>query len=175
MTVQEFTKELNEGALVDIKNELEIKHYIPIMEKKKFVMGVIAACTDDYDGFIQADRFKMNIYFNIQMLSLYTKLEPMFDFDEMIEHYDILCEYGVMSAIINMIGTDYNALKEVLECELNSLISQNSIDLQVVKIANKINEVTDVLGEMLNNINLDDILPKGIDASSLTKVLNMFK
>ena len=73
MKIREFIERINkEDFNLDIL--LEIKKYIPIMEKKKFAMDIIASCTDDVDGFITADRFKMNIYFNMMVLGLYTNL-----------------------------------------------------------------------------------------------------
>ena len=99
MKIREFIERISkEDFNLDIL--LEIKKYIPIMEKKKFAMDVIAACTDDVDGFVTADRFKMNIYFNMMVLGLYTNLEIDSDFDEMVREYDLLCENGMLNNLL---------------------------------------------------------------------------
>ena len=173
MKVQELVE--NFDNMLDLKKELQIKKYIPIIEKRKFAVGVIAACTDEDDGFMQADRFKMNIYFHMNMLSLYTNVEQIVEFDDMVEQYDALCECGLMNALIDIIGNDYDELQNVLECELDSLLGQNSIDFQVVKIANKIGSIIDMLGEKLEGYDLDGILPEGTNVAELTNMFNVLK
>ena len=152
--------------------ELEVKHYVSIMDKKKFAMDVIAACTDDADGFIAVDRFKMNIYFNMKALALYTNLEVAMDFDEMVKQYDALCENGTLNNILSLFADDYSAMCSVLDNVLDELLVQNSIDMQVVKIANKIMDSIDVINENLNGFDLNAILP---DAKNIVELMNKVK
>lgn len=152
--------------------DLEVKHYIPIMEKKMFVMDVISACTDEIDGFISADRFKMNIYFNMKVLELYTNLEVAMGFEEMVKQYDVLCENGTLNHILTLFADDYDAMCKVLENMLDELLIQNSIDMQVVKVANKIMTMLNVVGENLNKIDVSAILPDGTD---ITELINRIK
>lgn len=171
-------KELLTGAKnkeFNLKEELKVKKYMPIMDKKKLAVGVIAACTDDLDEFISVDRFKMNIYFNMHILAIYTNLEVASDFDEMIAEYDALCEKGLLKKIIAFFEDDYDMAYMVLEDELDSLLIQNSIDAQVVKIANKINNAIDTISGMLGSINFNDILPDGMDISRLMNIENLLK
>ena len=159
----------------NLKKELNVKKYIPVMEKKKLAVGVIAACTDDLDDFITVDRFKMNIYFDMHILASYTNLEVASNFDEMITEYDALCEKGLLKKILTFFEDDYGMAYTVLEDELDSLLVQNSIDAQVVKIANKINKVIDTVGEVLGNIDVSDILPDGMDMSKLMDLGGLLK
>lgn len=155
--------------------ELEVKHYIPIMDKKMFVMDVIAACTDEVDGFVAADRFKMNIYFNMKILALYTNLEIKSDFDDMVEQYDILCEHGLLNNILGLFADDYSVMCSTLESLLDELLVQNSIDMQVVKIANKILSVINMVSENSNGFDLNSILPDGVDINQLINMVNKLK
>lgn len=154
---------------------LEVKHYIPIMEKKMFAMDVIAACTDEIDSFISVDRFKMNIYFNMKVLELYTNLEIAVDFEEMIEQYDILCENGTLNNILSLFADDYNAMCSVLDNMLDELLVQNSIDAQVVRVANKIMSMLDVVGDNLDTLDLNSILPDGTNITELIDKINTLK
>ena len=156
----------------NILNELDVRNYIPILDKKQFVIGVISACTDENDGFISVDRFKMNVYFNMKILELYTNLEIATSFDDMIVQYDELCKNRVMDGLIDLFANDYKAMYDVLEGELDTLLVQNSIDAQVVKIANKINSFIDAANNGLNGLDLKSILP---DVANLTEMLNKSK
>ena len=170
MKVMELVENIkNEGF--DLEKELEIKKYIPVMEKKAFVMDVIAACTDDIDDFIAVDRFNMDIYFDMNMIKAYTNLEIASDMDEMIEQYDILCEYGLLNEVIELFDNEYVATCSILEGQLEELLIQNSMEAQIVKITNKINKVIGALG----SIDINSLLPNGIDAEMITKIGKMLK
>ena len=156
----------------NILEKLEVKHYIPIIEKKQFVIGVIAACTDENDGFISVDRFKMNVYFNMKMLELYTNLDIAENFDDMILQYDELCEKRVMDGLLNLFENDYKMMYSVLEGELDTLLVQNSIDAQVVRIANKISGFLDDASIGLSGLDLSVVLP---NIAELTETLKKLK
>lgn len=137
--------------------ELEIKHYVPVMEKKKFAIDIINVCTDDIDGFIAVDDFKMHIYFNMKALALYTNLDISEDFNEIVEQYDALCENGTLNRIISLFDAEYNEIRTVLNSLIKELTMQNSIDAQVVRIANKITKIIDGMGDQFDGINADVI------------------
>lgn len=154
----------------DFNTGLQIKNYLPIMEKKSFVTDVIALYTDDIDGFITVDRFNMNIYFDMKMMAVYTNLDISSDFNEMVAQYDELCENGLLDKIITLIDDEYTTMNAILEDDLDELLVQNSIDVQVVKIANKISSFIDNISE-----NMGNILPEGTDIQSLLETLNILK
>ena len=166
MKVQELLVNIKNKEF-NLKKELKAKKYLSVKDKRKLAVSVIAACTDDLDDFISVDRFKLNIYFDVKVLATYTNLEVAADFDGMIEEYDALCEKGILKKIIALFIDDYAAAYKILEDELDSLLVQNSIDAQIVKIANKINKAIDGIGDALGAIDLNDILPDGIDMNTL--------
>lgn len=174
MQVQDLIKKINNKTF-NLEKSLEVKKYIPIMNKKMFVMDVIAECTDVLDDFITIDRFKMNIYFDMKVLATYTNLEIADDFYEAVTQYDMLCESGVMNQVIALFKDDYDAMCKVLEDEMDELLRQNTIDAQVVKIANKINSVIDVVGDKLSGVDLNSMLPEGTDINDLINMVNMLK
>ena len=159
----------------NIKKELKVKKYIPVMDKKKLAISVLSACTDDFDGFITVDRFKMNICFNMYVLASYTNLEITSSFNEMVEEYDILCEKGIFQKITTLFKEDYDVSYAVLNDELKGLLTQNSIDAQVIKVVNKISDILDIVGEKIENVDFDALLPKGIDIGKMSSILNMLK
>lgn len=159
----------------DFEKGLEIKDYISVVDKRKFVVDVIAACTDDIDDFITVDKFKMNIYFDMCVLGLYTNIEIASNFNAMIEQYDELCKYGILNKIIEKIKVEYDALKVILDAELEALLIQNSIDAQVVKIANKVNKVINVVIDKLDEVDFNSFLPEGMDFGELVKIAGMLQ
>jgi len=176
MKVQELIGKMNNDGKISsavAKNLIKTK-YMPVMDKKRFVMDVIAACTDDVDNFIAVDRFNMNIYFDMSMLAAYTNLEIASDFDDMVMQYDELCEHSLLDKVIKLFDSEYSAMKLILENVLNELLVQNSIDAQVVKIANKINGIIDGIKDALNELDLNAILPEGTDINELINTLKEF-
>ena len=169
MKINELLENINPMSV------LEIKNYIPVKEKKKFVMDVIMECTDDVDNFISVDRFKMNIYFNMRIMELYTNLEVSNDFDEMIAEYDALCESDILQNAIAQFQDEYDMTYSILEGELDELLVQNSIDAQVVRIANKINDMLDMIQEKVESVDLSKMLPDGTDVAQLMDMLKLLK
>lgn len=155
----------------EIEKALEVKKYIPVMEKKAFAMDVIATCTDDIDDFISVDRFYMDIYFDMNMIKTYTNVEVASDFDEMIEQYDLLCEHGLMNKLINLFEDEYLAVHSILKGQLKELLVQNSMEAQIVKVTNKINKVIDMLG----NIDINSLLSEGVSAEMISNIAGMIK
>lgn len=155
----------------DLEKELEVKKYIPVMEKKMFVMDVIAVCTDDVDDFIAVDRFNMYIYLDMSMIKAYTNLEVASDFDGIIEQYDMLCEHGLLNRILELFADEYTATCSILEGQLEELLVQNSIEAQIVKVTNKINKVIDALG----NIDINSLLPDGVSAEMISNIASILK
>ena len=174
MKVQELLANIKNKEF-DVKTSLEVKEYVPVMEKKRFVTGVIAACTDDIDGYITVDRFKMDIYFHMYLLNLYTNLEISSNFDETIEQYDMLCAQGALDVILDIIANDYDVLVSVLEYELESMLNENSLECQVVQLVGKVKNIMDVVGDKIHDVDFNSVLPKTLDLTQLPNLLKMFK
>jgi hypothetical protein len=122
-----------------LEKALQIKKYLPIMEKKKLIIDIIASCTDDISGFIDIDRFQLHVYFNMMVLQTYTNLE----IDDFTAQYDELCERGAMSKIIHKIQEEYDVLDKLLHEELRQLIESNSIEAQLPKIISEVKTAMD--------------------------------
>lgn len=174
MTVKELVENITKKNF-DIEKELEIKKYIPVMQKRQFAVDVISACTDDIDDYIAVDKFKMDIYFHMNSLKLYTNLEIATDFDEVVAQYDMLCEKGILNIILDIIADDYDELKNILEYELDGILEENSLECQVTKIAAKINGIIDIVGKKINNVDFNSLLPEGADVKQLFDFIDILK
>ena len=171
MRVQELVEKYNiEGINLEIEKELDIKKYIPVMEKRKFATDVISLCMYDIDDYVCVNRFKKNIYFSMKLLSVYTNLDISDDFDDIILEYDMLCESGLFDKIVDLID-DYVELYTIFENELDELLEENRIERQVAKVVNKINESIDIINGKIQDINL----PEGTDITQLLDMIKMLK
>lgn len=119
MTINYLIENINKKDF-DIESELKIKKYIPIIEKKKIAMDIVAECVDDFNDFIEVDRFKMNIVFNMRMLKEHTNLDISINYDEMIKEYDELCESGAIYTVCEYFISDYGACELILNQEVES-------------------------------------------------------
>lgn len=174
MTVKELV-ELMATEDFNLQDKLNIKKYIPVMDKKMMAMDAIAAYTDDFDGFIEVDKFKMDIYFDMCILNKYTDLEVSFDFNNMIAEYDMLCENNMFYTIVSYFKNDYEKCKEILNKELKAFMAQNSFEAQVVKVVNRINNLLDELSGKFAGVNLNEFVADGINLSELIETIKLLK
>lgn len=170
MTINELLERMNNGG-ADLTDIVKIKKYIPIMDKKKLAMDVISSCTDDIDGFVYVDRFKMDIYFDMCIIDTYTDIDINYDFNSMTEQYDILCKNGVFELFKECINGEYHAVKNVFDCVLKDFLIQNSIEMQFSILTNKIINIVDEIG----GIDFNNILPNDIDINSLKYLSEIIK
>ena len=117
----------------------------------------------------------MNIYFDMRMLSVYTNLEIAHDFSGMVEQYDELCRLNLLDGIIAKFNNEYNRTYQILEDMLDEILIYNSIDVQVVKIGKRINNILNSITDELGNLNFGAILPDGVDLKSLVEIANVLK
>lgn len=151
------------------------KRYLPIEDKRKLVVGVIAMCTDDIGGLVEVDQFRMNIYFEMNMLKEYFDLDVSNNFDKLMKEYDTVCESGVLYKVHSLLSYEYDALKELLDQELKELLEENSIEKQLSKLVVKLHDAIKTLDDKIKGVDINDMLLSGMDMSSVSKILNMLK
>ena len=88
----------------------------------------------------------------------------------MVKQYDLLCANGMLNNLLALFADDYGVMCSVLDGLLDELLVQNSIDMQVVKVTNKIMGILDALGDKMDDIN--SLVPEDID---INKIINMLK
>lgn len=102
MRVKELKKELENKK--DITDILEIKRYIPFVEKQLLCQTVIDKCMNINDkGLVACDYFMKKISLDINILSSYTNL--IFD-EEILDDYDYLVRSRVLNIIFANIDPD---------------------------------------------------------------------
>lgn len=162
-----------------IKDKLEVKDYIPFVEKQSIAQVVLETCANLKDGVIAIDSIQKYIIFTIMILSTYTNLE--FDGDEDLDAYDALCVYQIddgtlLDAIVKTFEKEYVRCNDILNMMTADLVAENNIEKQVGRflsgISEKINELGDSLIGKLGNFNTD---LNQLDIDKLSDMISKFK
>lgn len=131
-----------------IRENLEIREYIPFNEKRMIAEMVVASNTDMVDGVKKYDSISAYIGFVVSMLTAHTNLEfstnPVAD-------YDLLAESGMLMQIIETFRADYTECDVVLKMALAQEMEANNVNVLVGKFLNGISNKLDGIGDAIKN------------------------
>ena len=163
-----------------LKKTLEVKDYVPLVEKQSIAQVTLETCSHIKDGVISIDSIKKYIIFTITVLSTYTNLE--FDGDEIgIDNYDILCSYKVddntlLDTIIKTFEVEYVRCNDILNMMTADLMAENNIEKQVGKFLSNISEKINGFGDLLiEKISDFDIDLDQLDIDKLANIISKIK
>ena len=173
--------QLNQNAVGEyIKKKLEVKDYVPFVEKQSIAQIVLESCANIKDGVVAIDSIQKYIVFTITVLSTYTNLE--FDGNENdLDAYDALCSYQIgdgtlLDEIVKTFEKEYVRCNDILNMMTADLMAENNIEKQVGKflsgISEKINNLGDSLIDKLGDFNMDF---NQLDIDKLSDVISKFK
>ena len=177
MTIKEFIEAVNanktklynktdKNAFANfIKQTLNVKSYISIIEKQRLAKRVLDACTYEENGVIKTDSFQKYFLFTIGVLKMYTNLE----FNEegnIYEEYDELCGNGLLDAILDTFQEDYDRGNAVLNMLYTHTIENNNSTANLIGTAMSklstgadelIHSLSDKIADINTNLNNEDI------------------
>ena len=170
MKIREFIEKYKKQNLTQsTKNLLTVKSYLPYTEKQELVDDILRRCKVTNYGYIQFDEVKKYIVFTIEVIKAYTDLEFDEDFNIAITEYDALCEAGALNSIIESFEGEYKTVLNIATMRQDYILQSNSVECQVARFLNGVNDRLDDVVEMLgsyNNINISQE-----DIEKLTKVI----
>ena len=152
-------KELNK-QVVDIKEveyqglNLEVKQYIPILDKIGFTSGIAKGCINRKDGLFIVNNSSKKIAFSNAIIENYTNLTlPKSEGESGIEAFDLISRSGVLDIVLeNIPRNELLTLHELLE--------------------NKITEERDKYNQEIAKYNqdntLENVVKNGIDSLLFT-------
>ena len=185
--IQEFKDERIQNSKVNpnavseyIKKVLEVKDYIPFIEKQSVAQIVLESRAHISDGIITIDSVQKYIIFTITVLATYTNLE--FNGDETdLDAYDLLCAYTVgdetlLDAIIKTFEKEYSRCNDILNMMTVDLMAENNIEKQVGKFLSGLSKNIENLGDLfINNMsNIPESLSQ-LDIDKLADVISKIK
>ena len=158
---------VNKNALSDfIKQTLNVKEYLPIIDKQHLAKRVIDVCTFEENGVIKVDSFQKYFLFTINVLQMYTDLE--FDVEgDIYGEYDELCACGLLDEILGTFNEDYERANTVLNMLYADMIENNNSVANLIGSAmssvsasadNLIHSLSEKISEMNTDISDEDIV-----------------
>ena len=144
-----------------IRTTLEVKEYVPFVEKQSVAQIVLTSCSHMKDGVISIDSIQRYMIFTITVLATYTNLE--FNGDETdLESYDALCSYSVgdstlLDMIIKTFEKEYVRCNDVLNMLSADLMVENNIEKQIGKF---LSNLSDKFGSIADKVtdNMQDFV-----------------
>ena len=146
-----------------LKQELEIKEYLPFAEKRELCKTVIDACNTRDDGLIKVDSVSRYIIFTISVISRYTNLEFSSGEDEeydSLDEYDMLCQNRLLNPILSVIGEEYETCNNLLNMMMDDVIANNNTVEAVLghalgKVTDSLDGLIDAFAEKVEEMELD--------------------
>lgn len=148
-----------------IKQTLNVKDYISIIDKQRLAQRVLGACTFEENGVIKTDSFQKYFLFTIGALQLYTDLE--FDVEgDIYSEYDELCKTGLLDAVLGTFEEDYSRANAVLNMLYGDMVENNNsvaniLGTAIGKLSNGADElihsISGKIAEFNTSINSEDI------------------
>lgn len=177
--VEDFKKnniqntKINEHAVEDyIREQLEIREYIPFTEKCKILEMVVSKSVVEENGVRRIDPISQYISFVIAMLVAHTSLD--ITQDNPIGDYDTLCEAGLLELIVMLFQKDYDECKVVLDMLVSQALEDNNFNVIVGKFLNGILARIDVfagtLKESVGDIDITKLLGANFKEEDLMKL-----
>lgn len=172
MKIREFIQEfkdkkvqntkLNEHAVFDyIKNALEVKEYVPFVEKRALCEKVLEASCTQNGSIIEVDSVSRYILFTISVLTKYTNLEfENTDGEDAIDQYDLLCSNGLLNPILGVIGGEYETCNNILNMMMADIDANNNnivavFDKALTQILDYVDDFADILSDKVKSMKLD--------------------
>lgn len=175
ITVKDFCEKFKKDGVINtkiapdavseyIKKELEVKDYVPFVEKRELCAKVLNACNtvDRNIGLVRVDSVSRYIIFTITIISKYTNIEFSSGEDNMdfFDEYDMLCKNDLLNPILDVIGEEYETCNNMLNMMMNDVVANNNTVENVLgSAANKmlgiIDDFIDVLSDKVEELNLD--------------------
>lgn len=168
MKVVEFCN-LYKDKKIELSTEaLEVKNYIPFIEKYELCSSIINTCNDIdiQTGIVTVDSVNRDVTFITKIISMYTNIEfsPDGNADiSSIDEYDMLCENRLLEPILGLFAEEYVECKNMLVTMQNDLIANNNtlhgiasnVAKQIINIATLFNKKIDALDFDFSQDNID--------------------
>lgn len=176
MLVQDFIKtfmekkvvnsKINDHAVSDyLKKELEIKTYIPFLQKKQIAEMIASTYTEEVDGVKKHDSIRAYVGFIVASLSAHTNLEFS---KNVFDDYDALAESGLLPQIVAEFQESHNEIDILLKMAISAGLEDNNINALVGRFLNKLSSKIEVVGDAIIN-KLENLDPSALLGADITK------
>lgn len=152
-----------------LTNELKVKKYMSIKDKKQLVDDVVDACILYDNGVFKFDEIEKYICFVMKTIEAYTNIELSTDIEE---DYDLLCQHNLFNIVIDTFRGEYENINLLLQMRCDYILSGNNIEAQCGKFFNEILDKVDSLATLMSEkLEGFDINKLPINKKDLKKLL----
>lgn len=172
MKIKEFIQEfkdkkiqntkLNENAVFDyIKNTLEVKEYLPFVQKRELCAKVLEASCTKNGAIVEVDSVSRYMIFTISLLTKYTNLEfENTDDEDAIDQYDMLCQNGLLNPILGVIGGEYEKCNNILNMMMADIDANNNnvaavFDKALQQVLDSVDRLVNTFADKVDDLKLD--------------------
>lgn len=146
-----------------IKEKLNIKTYVPFVEKRELCKKVLDASCTRNGSIVEVDSVSRYILFTMAIISKYTNLEFSSGEDEefdSIDEYDMLCQNDLLNPILDVIGMEYTTCNNILNMMMADINANNNniaavLDKSAQRLLDIVDKLKDVLEDKVEELNLD--------------------
>lgn len=149
--------------------DLEIKKYVSIREKKEMIDSILDVLVkEDENGMYTYDSILLEVYKKVALGALYANVELL---EDDFENYDIMMESGLLKGIEKLTEDDIYDFYILLEDRIEDKMRENNIEHAVAK---GIQDVVKTIDNTMDHV--DGMLDKGdpnVIAKHLSKGVEM--
>ena len=182
MTIKEFidaykakrfmnTKQGVDERIEWIRNTLEVREYIPFMQKRQIAEMVVEQNIEVVDGIKKYDSINGYIGLMVASIMAHTSLEFS---DNPVTDYDLLAESGLLMEILAEIEGSHQEIDLLLHMALDMELEDNEINAAVGRLLNKVSDMLDDVAEVakdkLENFDLQNFFDIDIKKEDLVKL-----
>ena len=141
-----------------LRGELEIKTYIPFMEKRKIAEMVVDKNIKVVDSIKKYDSIGAYIGFVVASIMAHTTLKFS---ENPIADYDLLAESGLLSQIVTEFQESHNEIDILLKMALASELEDNQTSALIGRfldnVLKKLDGATGALNGFIGNLNVEEM------------------
>ena len=155
-----------------IQRELEIKNYIPFMEKRKIAEMVVEQNIKVVDGIKKYNNIDAYIGFIMASIVAHTNLKCG---NNPIEDYDLLAESGLLHLIVSEFQESHNEIDILLKMAVAYELEDNQPGVLIGRfldsILKKLDGAAGMLKDLVDDIDIEDIF-KNENVAKIIGLLN---
>lgn len=157
-----------------IRNQLEIKTYIPFREKRKIAEMIVEQNIKVVDGIKKYDSIDGYVSLIVASIAAHTNLRFS---DDPIADYDILAESGLLGEIVAEFADSHQEVDLLVHMVLDMEMEDNDVNALIGRFLDGILGKLDGFGNAINNVDLTKILGniKQEDLAKLSGLLDKLK
>lgn len=184
MTIKEFceaykaknfmnTKQGIEERAEWLKRELNVRGYVPFMEKRKIAERIVSQNITEIDGIKKYDSISGYVDLVVASIEVHTNLK----FDTSIEDYDLLAESGLLPHIMTQFQSSHDEIGTILKMAISMELEDNCTNALVGRFLNKISDVLDgvieVAKDKFGDFDMTNIFGADIKEEDFAKLIGL--